>query len=128
MPGRFRSNRLVKYPLMEPLGPYSGQEGIGVGRVVELDYEWWFRAPEWLCVAGAGRQLLESGVQTRKSGGGKMDLQAILVVHLAPSVHVWLTLFGYSGRMRTAVPVYPQTRCEVKPVFVDNVSIAGSTC
>ena len=59
---------------------------------------------------------------------GEDGSPGILVVHLAPSVHVRLTLCAYSGRMRTAVPVYPQTRCVVKPVFVVNVSIAGSTC
>ena len=63
-----------------------------------------------------------------KERKGKDESSAILIVHLTPFVHARLTLFTYSGRMRTAVPVYPQTRCVVKPVFVVNVSIEGSTC
>lgn len=74
-----------------------------------------------------GRRLLDGGIQIRKCGGGAGSSD-ILIVQLTPSAHVRVSLLAYSGRMRTAVPAYPQTRCVVKPVFVVNVSIAGSTC
>ena len=41
---------------------------------------------------------------------GEDGSSVILVTHLAPSVHVRLTLFAYSGRMRTAVPEAAQKR------------------
>lgn len=78
------------------------------------NYEQWFRAPERPCVAGCGKEATRCRGSTQKERRGKDETSAILVVHLAPSVHVRLILFAYSGRMRTAVPDAAQKR-SVKP-------------
>lgn len=83
-------------------------------KVAHGDYERWFRAPERLCAAGCGKEATRGRGSNQKERRGKDGSSAIRAIHLAPSVHVRLTLFAYSGRMRTAVPDAAQKR-SVKP-------------
>ena len=53
---------------------FSGWLVCRIEKLSPGEYERWFRAPERLCVEGAGRNLLEGRVQIRKSGEGEMDL------------------------------------------------------